>query len=208
MAQTLAVIDQGEQPELLICRALAKASNADVAVLIGLDPSRRPRIHAAVPDARTVVALADVAARSGGRNPNSLLRGGQHPILGEVVLIGPEFDENTIQRRARVLALSRRNGFTPDAQALLAEAVAPVTFMMPRVAAACVSSQAARDAAEAAAALNLTPREVEVLQPYLSSSVKIKESHQQARPMIHLDARHKLTLEMIALHDALAAQAD
>ena len=35
---------------------------------------------------------------------------------------------------------------------------------MPRVAAACVSSQAARDAAEAAAALNLTPREVEVLQ--------------------------------------------
>ena len=47
-----------------------------------------------------------------------------------------------------------------------------------------------------------------VLQPYLSSSVKIKESHQQARPMIHLDARHKLTLEMIALHDALAAQAD
>ena len=46
-----------------------------------------------------------------------------------------------------------------------------------------------------------------VLQPYLSSSVKIKESHQQARPMIHLDARHKLTLEMIALHDALAAQA-
>jgi len=164
MAQTLAVIDQGEQPELLICRALAKASNADVAVLIGLDPSRRPRVHAAVPDARSVAALADVAARSGGRNPNSLLRGGQHPILGEVVLIGPEFDENTIQRRARVLAVSRRNGFTPDAQALLAEAVAPVTFMMPRVAAACVSSQAARDAAEAAAALNLTPREVEVLQ--------------------------------------------
>ncbi len=46
-----------------------------------------------------------------------------------------------------------------------------------------------------------------VLQPYLSSSVKIKESHQQARPMIHLDARHKLTQEMIALHEALAARA-
>jgi len=42
-----------------------------------------------------------------------------------------------------------------------------------------------------------------VLQPYLSASVKIKESHQLARPMIHLDARHKLTLEMVALHDAL-----
>ena len=44
-----------------------------------------------------------------------------------------------------------------------------------------------------------------VLQPYLSASVKIKESHQLARPMIHLDARHKLTQEMVALHQALPA---
>ncbi|MDY0013148.1 MAG: ParA family protein [Rhodocyclaceae bacterium] len=43
-----------------------------------------------------------------------------------------------------------------------------------------------------------------VLEPYLSSSVKIKESHQQARPMIHLDARHKLTREYVDLHDTLA----
>jgi len=42
-----------------------------------------------------------------------------------------------------------------------------------------------------------------VLQPYLSASVKIKESHQQSRPMVHLDARHKLTQEMLALHAAL-----
>ncbi len=44
-----------------------------------------------------------------------------------------------------------------------------------------------------------------VLQPYLSASVKVKESHQLARPMIHLDARHKLTQEMMALHSALGA---
>ncbi len=44
-----------------------------------------------------------------------------------------------------------------------------------------------------------------VLQPYLSSSVKVKESHQLARPMIHLDPRHKLTQEFIALHEALTA---
>ncbi|GAB2889395.1 ParA family protein [Uliginosibacterium flavum] len=42
-----------------------------------------------------------------------------------------------------------------------------------------------------------------ILPTYLSSSVKIRESHQQARPMIHLDARHKLTLEYVALHDHL-----
>ena len=42
-----------------------------------------------------------------------------------------------------------------------------------------------------------------VLQPYLSASVRIKESHEQARPMIHLDARHKLTQELLALYDGL-----
>jgi chromosome partitioning protein len=44
-----------------------------------------------------------------------------------------------------------------------------------------------------------------VLQPYLSASVKIKESHEQARPMIHLDPRHKLTQEFVALYEALTA---
>ena len=40
-----------------------------------------------------------------------------------------------------------------------------------------------------------------VLEPYLSSSVKVKESHELSRPMIHLDARHKLTQELQALFD-------
>ena len=49
-----------------------------------------------------------------------------------------------------------------------------------------------------------------VLQPPLSATVKVKESHERALPMIHLDARHKLSLEYLALHEALqrpAAQA-
>jgi len=42
-----------------------------------------------------------------------------------------------------------------------------------------------------------------ILPTFLSSSVKIRESHQLARPMIHLDARHKLTQEFVALHNYL-----
>lgn len=42
-----------------------------------------------------------------------------------------------------------------------------------------------------------------VLEPFLSASVKIKESHRQAKPMIHLDARHKLSDEFTRLFDAL-----
>ncbi len=43
-----------------------------------------------------------------------------------------------------------------------------------------------------------------VLQPYLSASVKIRESHEHAKPMIHLDPKHKLSHEFVALHDTLA----
>lgn len=43
-----------------------------------------------------------------------------------------------------------------------------------------------------------------VLEPYLSASVKVKESHELSRPMIHLDARHKLTQEMVALYESLS----
>jgi chromosome partitioning protein len=42
-----------------------------------------------------------------------------------------------------------------------------------------------------------------VLKPYLGSSVRIRESHELARPMIHLDPRHKLTLDYVALFQFL-----
>ncbi|MEK8034113.1 ParA family protein [Ideonella sp. DXS29W] len=46
-----------------------------------------------------------------------------------------------------------------------------------------------------------------VLEPYLGASVKVKESHERSLPMIHLDARHKLTQEFVALHAALSKPA-
>ncbi len=45
-----------------------------------------------------------------------------------------------------------------------------------------------------------------VLEPYLSSSVRIKESHERSLPMIHLDPRHKLTQEFVALYASLRGQ--
>ncbi|MDP2254852.1 MAG: ParA family protein [Polaromonas sp.] len=43
-----------------------------------------------------------------------------------------------------------------------------------------------------------------VLQPYLPSSIKIRESHEQSLPMIYLDPGHKLTQAFVALHGVLA----
>ncbi len=42
-----------------------------------------------------------------------------------------------------------------------------------------------------------------VLQPYIGASVRIRESHELSMPMIYLDPRHKLTQELVALHNAL-----
>ena len=42
-----------------------------------------------------------------------------------------------------------------------------------------------------------------VLQPYLPSSVRIRESHEQSLPMIYLDPSHKITLALVELHDGL-----
>ena len=44
-----------------------------------------------------------------------------------------------------------------------------------------------------------------VLGSYLSQSVKIRESHQHATPMIYFEPRHKLAQEFVALHDELNA---
>jgi hypothetical protein len=45
-----------------------------------------------------------------------------------------------------------------------------------------------------------------VLQPYLPSSVKIRESHEQSLPMIYLDPNHKITLALVELHDGLRSE--
>ena len=44
-----------------------------------------------------------------------------------------------------------------------------------------------------------------VLQPYLPSSVRIRESHELSLPMIYLDPQHKLTQCFVALHAALGS---
>ena len=42
-----------------------------------------------------------------------------------------------------------------------------------------------------------------VLPNYLSSTIKMRESHEASVPMIHLAPRHKLSLEYVSLFSAL-----
>lgn len=43
-----------------------------------------------------------------------------------------------------------------------------------------------------------------IVEPFLSASVKVRESHDEAKPLIHLSPRHKLAEEYRGLHEALA----
>jgi chromosome partitioning protein len=47
-----------------------------------------------------------------------------------------------------------------------------------------------------------------VLPVYLNSSVKMRESHQASLPLIHLDARHKLSQQFVELHHLLESNTD
>lgn len=44
-----------------------------------------------------------------------------------------------------------------------------------------------------------------ILSPELSSSVRVRESHEQRKPLIALDPNHRITREYVALYDALEA---
>ena len=46
-----------------------------------------------------------------------------------------------------------------------------------------------------------------MLEPCLTASVKIRESHQRARPLVDLYPRHKVSEQFCALHDGLAQAA-
>lgn len=52
----------------------------------------------------------------------------------------------------------------------------------------------------------LTDEGLPVLETRLSSSVKVKESHDSALPMVHFDPRHKVSQQFVALWGELTAQ--
>jgi chromosome partitioning protein len=53
----------------------------------------------------------------------------------------------------------------------------------------------------------LLAEDLPVLPRYISPSVKVRESHQHSKPLLHLAPRHKLSLEFIALYDHLESAA-
>jgi chromosome partitioning protein len=50
----------------------------------------------------------------------------------------------------------------------------------------------------------LKKEQLPILEPYISSSVKIRESHKLHKPMVYLAPKHKLALEFMNLYEALA----
>lgn len=53
---------------------------------------------------------------------------------------------------------------------------------------------------------SLKEQSLPLFDQYLSSSVKMKESRSRQIPLVHMAPTHKLTLQMVALHDQLATE--
>ena len=51
----------------------------------------------------------------------------------------------------------------------------------------------------------LKKADLPIMEPYLSSSVKMKESHAKNKPLIYLEKGHKLSQEFVELYDNLSA---
>ncbi|WP_027707587.1 ParA family protein [Zooshikella ganghwensis] len=49
----------------------------------------------------------------------------------------------------------------------------------------------------------LLDEDMPILSPYISSSIKIRESHEQAIPLIHFEPKHKVTIEFCGLYAGL-----
>lgn len=49
----------------------------------------------------------------------------------------------------------------------------------------------------------LIEEELPVLEPYLSSSVKVRESHEEAKPLPYLAPRHKLAQQFFELYESI-----
>ena len=52
----------------------------------------------------------------------------------------------------------------------------------------------------------LIAEKLPVLPQYISTSIKIKESHEAARPLVYLEPGHKVAREYAALYDLLSKQ--
>lgn len=50
----------------------------------------------------------------------------------------------------------------------------------------------------------LTKSGFKLLQPFISSSVKVKESHSLSKPMVYLDSSHKVTLQFVDLYKKIS----
>jgi len=50
----------------------------------------------------------------------------------------------------------------------------------------------------------LTKAKFKLVKPFISSSIKVKESHAQNMPLIYLAPKHKVTQEFVALHKSLS----
>jgi DNA-binding CsgD family transcriptional regulator len=190
----------------LICASLTRVIGAESAAWIAIRDDEGPEVVSAHPSPADADSLiATVLAASWGSQSTQLMhwRAGR---IGDVAVVAPDELPGTGPSRAhRLLALSKRRGFTGEDLSLLAATIPALTIMQAQVIAS--SERRRRAVAQAAAAkqLGLSAREMGVLQllsqGLLATSIAAKLELSPRTVHKHLGNIY----EKMGVHDRLVA---
>lgn len=147
-----------------ICGCLSVATGAELAAWISVRDGEGPEVLWAHPSAIEADSLiAGALARVGASGAQRVhWRAGR---VGEIALVAPQELSGTGPSSAnRVLAISKRKGFTDEDLALLDATIPALTLMLAQVIAASERQRQAASRLAAAKQYGLSERELEVLQ--------------------------------------------
>lgn len=149
--------------EQVICHGLGRGLHADIAACYDPDGAAGASLISCLPEpqqaARLVAAVGELW-HPDRRAPLKL----SHDEFGDVLVVVPAGVDHDGGAPRRGLAFARRDGFGEDHEALLHEAIPPLTALLPHAIAATERRERSRAGQEAAREYGLTSREVEVLQ--------------------------------------------
>lgn len=190
----------------LICTALARATGAEEAVWVALRDDEEPEVIGTHPDPVGAQNLAKVVLSAILPQAQADPLRARLAKVGEVLYLAPgETSDCGFSGAQRVLAMSKRKGFTEADEELAKEMIPAMTMMLPQVIA--TSEQKRREVARASVAreLGLTERELEVLQllarGLLATSIASRLSLSPRTVHKHLGNIY----EKMGVHDRLVA---
>lgn len=148
-----------------ICQSLVRATGGDAAVWIAVKPGMDPVVIGSYPDSDAAERLLMSLQREGLPQQTSEPSMRQVPAVGQVMMLAPTPLPGAVPTDTqRVVAISRRRGFSADDISFGEEVLPALRLMLAQVVATSERWLRAQVRRQSAREFGLTERELEVLQ--------------------------------------------